>query len=230
MKGYQVFIKQLDLAVMRHPNFEIVEKNGEKFLQGELHIIDRNDEHWESYQLEIKRHPDFPYRFPKVFEVSNKIPKIADWHIYDDDQSCCIDVLPSEIIKCKDGLSLFDFIEKELTPYFFNQTHRMVEGHYVGGEYSHGIRGIYEFYAARLNTEDSVRKTLSLMAYIAAKPRPNRNNKCFCGSGKLFRHCHREAYDEIKSLGKDFLINQIYILYKWYVLQEMDQLRVIKTT
>lgn len=229
MDGYSIFINQLDQVIKRYPSFKIVEKNEEKFLQGKLQIVDRDDVYWDSYQLEIKQHPDFPYRFPKIFEISDKIPKIADWHINDDDHSCCIDVLPSEMIKCKDGLSLADFIEKELTPYFFNQTHRRVEGYYVGGEYSHGLLGVYEFYADRLKTGDNVRKTLSLMTFIATKPRPNRSNKCFCRSGELFRHCHMEAYDELKLLGKDFLINQINILYKWSGLQSMDQLRKRKS-
>lgn len=223
MDGYSIFIDQLVQVIEKYPNLGIAKKNDKKFLRGELQIIDKNDENWDSYELEIKHHPDFPKRFPKVYEISNKIPKIADWHIYED-QSCCIDVLPSEIIKCKDGLSLVDFIEKELTPYFFNQTHRRVEGYYVGGEYSHGNRGIYEFYADRLKTGDNVRKTLSLMIYIASNSRPNRSNKCFCGSGGLFRHCHREAYDELKILDKKRLENDLYLLYKWSGLMGLDRL------
>lgn len=224
MKGYNMFLHQLDQVIERYPSFTIVEREDEKFLRGELQIIDRNNKQWESYQLAIKHHPYFPYRFPRVFEISNKIPKIADWHI-NIDHSCCIDVSPSELIKCKNGLFLVDFIEKELIPYFFNQTHRRVKGYYVRGEYSHGLSGIYEFYANKLKTGDNFRKTLSLMLFIALNPRPNRRNKCFCGSGDLFRHCHRRAYDELKHLGKDFLLNEIRMLYKWSGLQGMDQLR-----
>ena len=174
--------------------------------------------------MEIIHHSDFPYRFPKVYEIGNKIPKIADWHI-NEDHSFCIDVFPSEIIKCKDGCSLIAFIEKELTPYLFNQTHRREEGHYVGGEYSHGLLGVYEFYADRLKTKNNVRKTLSLMTFIATQQRPKRSNRCFCDSGELFRNCHRKAYDELKLLGNFFLINDINNLYKWSGLHGMDQLR-----
>ena len=223
MVGHSIFTSQLDQVVERYSNLKIVEESEEKFLRGELQVIDKNGVFWESYQLEIKHHFDFPYRFPKVFEISNKIPKIADWHI-NGDQSFCIDVVPSEIIKCKDGLSLISFIEKELTPYLFNQTHRREEGYYVGGEYSHGLLGVYEFYANILQTENNVRKTLSLMTFIASQPRPNRSNRCFCGSGELFRHCHRKAYDELKILGKNILINEINKLYKWSGLHGMDQL------
>jgi hypothetical protein len=224
MADYNIFINQLDQVVERYSNFDIVEKSEEKYLQGELQIVDRNGVFWESYPLKIKHHPDFPYCFPRVFEISNKIPKIADWHI-NEDHSFCIDVVPSELIKCKDGISLIAFIENELTPYLFNQTHRREEGHYVGGEYSHGLLGIYEFYADRLKTEGNVRKTLSLMTFIATQPRPNRSNQCFCGSGELFRHCHRKPYDELKLLSIDFLIGQRNILYEWSGLKGMDQLR-----
>jgi len=224
MTGYNIFINQIDQVVERYSNFNIVEDSEEKYLQGELQVVDRSGVFWESYQLEIKHHPDFPYRFPKVFEISDKIPKIADWHI-NKDHSFCIDVDASEIIKCKDGLSLIEFIEKELTPYLFNQTHRKVQGHYVGGEYSHGLKGIYEFYSDSLKTGDNVRKTLSLMMFIATHSRPNRSNKCFCESGELFRHCHRKAYDELKVLGQKHLENDLQLLYQWSGLMGLDRLR-----
>lgn len=227
MDSYNIFVDQLDQVIEKYSRFEIVETEDKKFLRGELPIIDKNDERWESYQLEIKHHPEFPKRFPKVYEISNKIPKNADWHIYEDN-SCCVDVLPSEIIKCKDGLSLCDFIEKELLPYFFNQTHRQIEGYYVGGEYSHGLLGVYEFYADRLKTGDNIRKSLSLLIFIATQQRPNRSNKCFCGSGELFRHCHMNAYDELKCLRKDLLIEDIKDIYTWSGLKSIDRLHKAK--
>jgi hypothetical protein len=224
MDGHNKFIKQLDQVIKRYPGFKVVEKNEEKFLRGELQIVDKNEVFWESYLLEIKHHPDFPKRFPKVYELSDKIPKIADWHI-NSDHSFCMDIEPSEIIKCKSGLSLIDFIDKELIPYLFNQTYRKEEGYYAGGEYSHGLRGVYEFYVDRLKTGDDIRKTLSLLAYIASKPRPNRSNRCFCGSGELFRHCHRKAYDELKVLGQKYLENDLHLLYKWSGLMGLDRFK-----
>lgn len=223
-KGYSIFVDQLNQVIHRYPDFEISSKNGKEFLRGNLEIIDDEGKSWESFQVKIKYKEGFPYRFPKVFETSDRIPKIADWHIYKDG-SCCIDVLPSEIIKCRDGITIVDFIENELTPYLFNQAYRMVEGYYVNAGYSHGLMGIYEFFSSRLRTRKDVRKTLSLMHYIATKPRLNRSNKCFCGSNELFRKCHMQAYDELNKLDESFLLDQMELIYNRSGLQTENQLR-----
>lgn len=210
-ESYTTFVTQLNSVVQKYPHLEIVSENGEKLLRGNLDIVDENGRKWESYLMEIKYKEGFPYRYPKVYELSNKIPKIANWHIYKDG-SCCIDVPPSEIIKCKNGITVIGFIESELFPYLFNQTHRRVEGYYVNKGYSHGLIGIYEFYSGKLATGNKVRKTLELIYYIANNSRLNRSNKCFCGSGKLFRKCHMQAFDELKKLGKSYLLDHIQLI------------------
>jgi hypothetical protein len=95
-----------------------------------------------------------------------------------------------------------EFIAEEVLPYLFNQTHRKVEGYYVNGEYSHGLFGTYEFYAHLLGTGNNVELTMWLMRFIAGSDRPGRTSGCFCGSGRKFRSCHREAYDKLRILGK----------------------------
>ncbi|HKK44211.1 MAG TPA: hypothetical protein VJ964_01730 [Balneolaceae bacterium] len=223
-KGYSTFIDQLDPTAEKYPHLKIVSENGEKFLQGNLDIVDGEGKQWESYQVEIKYKKGFPYRFPKVFETSDKIPKIADWHIYND-ESCCIDVEPSEIIKCRDGITIIDFIDHELLPYLFNQTYRRVEGYYVNSGYSHGWVGVYEFYSEKLETDNDMRKTLALMHYIANNDRLNRSNKCFCGSDNLFRNCHMQAFDELKKLGRAFLLEQIKSLYELSGIKKYDRIK-----
>jgi hypothetical protein len=224
MKSYSIFVDQLNKVIEKYPAFEIKKEKDREFLLGELEVVDNNNTFWESYVLEIKYYPRFPYRFPKVFEVSGKIPKIADWHIYIDG-SCCIDVLPSEIIKCTDGITITGFIEDELIPYLFNQTHRKIEGYYTADEYSHGLMGIYEFFSSILRTESDIGKTLALMHYIATEPRLNRSNKCFCGSNELFRKCHMQAYDELSKLDKIFLLEQINTIYKQSGVGKLDRLK-----
>ncbi|SMO83719.1 ubiquitin-conjugating enzyme E2 [Fodinibius sediminis] len=223
-EGYSTFVDQSGSATDEYHNLKIVSENGEKFLRGNLDIVDEDGKEWEPFQVEIKYKEGFPYRFPKVLETSDRIPKIADWHIYKDG-SCCIDVLPSEIIKCRDGITVVGFIENELTPYLFNQTYRIEEGFYVNSGYAHGLMGIYEFFSSRLRTGKDVRKTLSLMHYIATKPRLNRSNKCFCGSNELFRKCHMKAYDELNKLDESFLLDQIELIYNRSGLKKENQLR-----
>ena len=100
---------------------------------------------------------------------------------------------------------MLDFKPDIITIYIFNQTHRRIEGYYVNGEYSHGAAGFLEFYSEELKTGNDMAKTVILIKYIANNTRPERTSKCFCGSEKKFRHCHREAFDKLKKIGDDQL-------------------------
>ncbi len=172
---------------------------------GELEVIDRNGKHWETYQVEIHPRDGFPFCFPFVFETSGKIPRIADWHVYEDTGSCCIAVEPEEHLICKDGLSLTTFVKSQVLPYFFNQTFRRVEGYYKNGEYAHGKMGIYQFYDEALRTNGDIKETIRLMVAIAETKKPGRTQLCFCGSKKKFRKCHRDSYQKLSGLGKEML-------------------------
>ncbi len=44
--------------------------------------------------------------------------------------------------------------------------------------------------------------------------RPERTAKCFCGSQKKFRHCHREAFDKLKMIGDNNLKVHGYMIGK----------------
>jgi hypothetical protein len=179
-------------------------------LAGDLDLIDDTGKLWETYQIEIHYAEGFPRRFPWLYEIGGKIPKIADWHVYEDTLTCCIKVEPAEIIRCLQGITITEYIKEEVLPYFFNQTHRKLEGYYVNGEYGHGLSGICQFYSEELNTGDDLKKMLRLMHFIATHERPDRTSMCFCGSRAKFRHCHRVSYDRLKSIGDDNLIQHTY--------------------
>lgn len=99
----------------------IVEENEERFLKGSLDIIDGTGKVWETFQLEIKGSESYPYAFPRLYETNNAFPKNADWHVYENDFSCCVDVPMSEKIICKNGLKVADYIKQYAIPYFANQ-------------------------------------------------------------------------------------------------------------
>lgn len=203
--GYHLFSEQLDEAIAKYPLLKRVILDGKEILKGSLEVRDKDGKHWEDYEIEIHATENFPNLFPWLFEVSDKIPKIADWHIYEDTFSCCLKILPEEILRCKQGITVTEYITEEVLPYLFNQTHRRTEGYYVNGEYAHGSMGIYQYYSSILRTGGNIRLTISLMQYIAANYRPYRTNLCFCGNGKKFRHCHRDSFDQLKQIGDGVL-------------------------
>ena len=215
MSGYDSFCDQIPDIEKYFDKFQkVLGEDRRYFIRGDLRIVDGTGKYWESFEVEIHCSVGFPFRFPAVFEVGNKIPRIADWHIYEDSHKCCIAVLPEEIIKCRNGISLIQFVEKEMLPYFFNQTHRRIEGYYVLGEYSHGVEGIFEFFDCELRCGKNPRKIISMIFQIADTERPAGSNNCFCGSGAKFRKCHRTAYDKLILLGQSQLRDFANLLAK----------------
>ena len=182
----------------------VVELDGEKILKGELDIVDANGKLWNTYQIEVKGSDSYPYSFPKLFETADAFPKIVDWHVYEfDDKSCCVDVTPNEIILCKDGLNVFEYIQRFAIPYLANQTFRIREGYYLFGEYSHGIFGRIEFYQSKLKARSPM-ELMQMFDLIIKGYNPDRTAHCpFCRKMK-FRKCHKNAFNEL-SIIKEFL-------------------------
>ena len=205
MRGYDIFLNEINEVTSKYPKLKKVDKDGHSYLSGELDIVDANGLHWDTYEVEIHCREGYPKRYPSLYEVGGKIPRIADWHIYEDTGSCCVNVLQEEIIRCKDGITLLQYIEEEVLPYLFNQTNRRVEGYYVNGEYSHGLIGEYEFYSRILKTGSDIRKTVEWLLFVAGGKKLSRTDVCFCGSNRKYRKCHRDAYDKLSILGEKYL-------------------------
>lgn len=214
MSSHDIFKSQLEEAQKQYPSLVEINIGGTPALKGIVSIVDRHGKHWDDYEIEIHCSERFPDEFPRLFETSGKIPRIGDWHVYEDTGSCCTKIPPEEILRCKKGITVTQYINEEVLPYLFNQTHRRVEGYYINGEYSHGGLGLLEYYSQKLNTKDDFMYTLNLLKFIAMNDQPNRTSICFCGSGSKFRHCHKEAFIELKSLGKDVLVSHYLTMMK----------------
>src|SRR5204863_3040780 len=170
--------------------------------------------HWEDFEIEIHCTDNFPNEFPRLFEISGKIPRIADWHVYEDTGSCCTKIPPEEMLRCQKGITVAEYMKEEVLPYFFNQTHRRVEGYYINGEYSHGMKGLFEYYSMELKTGNDYKLTLELIKFIALQDKPHRTSFCFCGQRKKFRHCHKGAFEKLKRLGLDMLNHHYNLIAK----------------
>lgn len=220
MKNVQ-FEKDIEVVPGIYNGLTIVETGGEKFLKGELPIVDANGKEWSKYQIEIKGSDSYPYSFPKLFETADAFPHNADWHVYEDDFSCCIDFPANAKILCKNGLHVTDFINNYAIPYFANQTFRIREGYYRYGEYSHGVFGKIEYYQGKLKAKNPA-ELLEMFRLILFDYNPPRTAECpFCHKVK-FRHCHRDIFRELQFVKEDlfhdgsqlFAFFQVYPDYK----------------
>lgn len=211
MKGYEIFVNQLPEVQKHYPKLLQVTLHDEIILRGLLSVIDREGKHWEDYEVEIHCTDNFPNSFPRLYEIGGKIPRIGDWHVYEDTGSCCVKILPEELLRCRNGITILEYIKEEVLPYLFNQTHRRVEGYYIAGEYMHGAWGLLQYYSNELKTGNDYKFTLELIKYIATHAKPIRTSMCFCGKKLKFRHCHKIAFEKLKAIGYDSLMNH----YLW---------------
>ena len=98
----ELFNEQLDSFFKEYPNFQKKTDLDYPYLKGILDIPDDEGIVAGSFSIEIHPTSDFPYAFPKLYEVGSEIPCEADWHKYPDG-SCCLTVRAKEKLICKTG-------------------------------------------------------------------------------------------------------------------------------
>lgn len=161
------------------------------YIHGELELKDENGLLVDSYFIKMQPTPEYPSCFPHVFETNGRIPVNIDWHIYTDGH-CCIKSIPEEIFICRKGITLHQFIQNEVVPYFFNQKYKELHGYFLN-ERSHGDKGNLEFFMDIFQTNDL--KTIKTAIELnISKKEYSKVAKCFCGSGRKYSKCHRKAF------------------------------------
>lgn len=212
LDSYDLFCEELNVVVQVFPNLSIKEKGDKKILKGILDIYNDNSVLVGNYLVEIHFKEGYPFRFPKLFEIGNEIPNEAEWHKYLDG-SCCLTVLPDEILKCKGKIGLIEFIKKYCCSFFANHIHRKKTGKYLNGYYSHGPKGFREFYVEMFKTEDTSLWIQYLKHVFVSKVfSTDRNSLCFCQSGSKFKHCHKLIFDSMWEIGKEQLYSDFKMI------------------
>jgi hypothetical protein len=191
--------KQQATSINHHfDSLSIVHAEGAFYITGTITIVDQKGSLWHTYSIEIHASKQFPYMFPIVFEIGGMIPRIADWHI-NIDGSCCLDNEFSQQIKCSKGLSLDEFISKELIPWLANQSYRRLTGHYINGEQGHGDIGRIEFFMRELAAPNLL-TCVEWLLILASNKFPPRQANCFCNSGYKWRNCHKSRFEKLAQI------------------------------
>ena len=191
-KGFANFKAEALNIHQQYPKLTYSEsEDGVSNIFGELELNDDEGGLIDSYFIRIQPTPDYPLRFPFVFETKGRIPVNIDWHVFPDGH-CCIKAIPEEIIICKHGITLLQFMTKQVVPYFFNQKYRELHGYFLN-ERSHGIKGSIEFFKDAFKT-DNLKTIAKSLLFIKNRNEPIRTAKCFCGSEEKYRKCHRETF------------------------------------
>jgi hypothetical protein len=206
MNSYHLFRQQITEAAITYPELKVSVRDGIELLSGTFRVIDDEGKEWNSFQIEIRFNPTFPYLFPELAEVGGKIPKISDWHI-NENGGCCITVPLLEVNSCKYGITVLQFIQNHVKPYLFNQAHRFEKGYYAHQEFAHGVYGILECYQELFNEKEleKVIGYLKTLKYIEF----GKKNACFCGRKAKFRKCHPEVFRLFKYIPGNFIDDEI---------------------
>lgn len=205
----EFFNKQIDSFIKEYPNFQKRTDLDHSYLKGILDIPDDDGNIAGCFSIEIHPSGNFPYSFPKLYEVGGEIPCEADWHKYSD-STCCLTVPANEKLICKDGITLVGFIKNIVIPYFAHQLHKKHTGEYMQ-EYSHGNKGIREFYED-LFRSDNLNVWMHCLKNVFGDWKFERNEKCYCNSGKKYKKCHLQIEEKVRIIGKEQIITDFKIM------------------
>ena len=134
--------------------------------------------------------PDFPNVEPLVWEVSSRVPRTAERHVFPKDGNCCLGVWEEWLI-CAPSRAVADFMRDPLQSYFESQTYFEMHGDWPYGQRSHGVQGVVEAFADVLGVAPQIAVIHDYLT-VLAREQPKGHHPCPCGSGRRLRHCHLE--------------------------------------
>jgi hypothetical protein len=196
--GYDLFDQEASGIKLRYPDLDKICRDDKSIIAGTLLLADSSHVLHDHYEIEIHGVPEYPFRFPRVFETGGRLPINVDWHVFETDGHCCFRTQPEELLACKKGVDLISFIEKEVKPYFFNQTFRNKFGYYLN-ERSHGTNGEIEFFFDLFRTKDLL-QVYKHLKFVLGRQQPSRTQDCYCGSKEKYRRCHRDSFQNLAQL------------------------------
>ena len=214
-RGYEIFKKEAELVQLEYPGLtlDVDDKDGAPCITGIIQLENDTGIIIDNYKVKIVAIPNYPTRFPHVFETGGRIPINIDWHVYPDDGHFCISSIPEEILTCREGIILPTFIKNHLEPYLFHQKYREDNGFFLH-ERPHGNKGNIQFFTDIFKTND-LGVIVKYLSFIKLRKEPNRVNLCFCESGEKYRKCHRQIYRRLSEFTNQELDSFISMILKY---------------
>lgn len=222
-RAFQLFIKEAELIQHEYTGLklEVDDINGVPYISGIIRLISKSDLFIDSYTIKIVPTKEYPLRFPWVYEIGGRIPNNIDWHVYPDDGHWCFSSIPEEILTCKAGINLGNFIENQVQPYLFNQKYRETYGFFLK-ERPHGNKGNVQFFMETFNTKDLTAIIKGLL-FIKQRNEPNRVSQCFCGAQRKYRKCHKETFRRLSAFNDQELDLFISLILKEQAREELNR-------
>ena len=192
--------EQINTILKKHPSLNFNSEEG--CFYGYVQI-DEDDK----YNLKIDINNTS--RFPRVYELDDRIPRKADRHV-NIDYSLCFTTKANELIQLKTKVKDLDlFFDLVLIPYLQNNSFYEINKFYKFGAYRHNdLVSTYETYKDILNIENfDLMSNLLHQVSKGVKIRPNET--CYCGSNLKIKKCknHEIGYRNLKKIEKERLLS-----------------------
>jgi len=202
-------IKEIEKVLKSFPS--ITYDGDRRVFYGHLNI-DEND----SYNIEVHL-PTMANKFPKVYELNERIPIKADRHTNKDGSLCFTTNTKEQLLAKTIIVTISDFFEKILIPYLQNNSYYEINGKYLFGEYDHDINiATLETYIDLLKIDDPNLILQIIVQRIKHKKKYRPNDYCYCGSKLKIPKCqsHEKSYKQFSKLSKKVLMRDFTLISK----------------
>ena len=198
-------------ANLKYPKLKLVWEEETFLCIGEVDVFDKENVYWDSFLIRITIPiKPYPYFFPNLFITDDRIPKEDDRHI-NPDLSCCVEVEQKQILRAKKGITILQFLDEYVIPYFADQLYYEKEDGWANGDYQHGIDGKIQYYSELTGTDD-LKEILYILKNLERINTIELYKPCFCKSGKKLKYCHKNELKILLNLPNDYLEKEIKLL------------------
>jgi len=198
----QILNKDIAATLENYPELQFIYNNNSNFLKGIYTVKDNYGIIQGEYEIAIVIPKMYPYEFPQLYELSQKItPRIDDRHI-DKHGLACVEIEQNIILRAKKGITIKEFIEQYVHRYLCWQLRYDVGDRDSLEEWAHYDKGILQFYRANFKINDTT-TIIKILKTLIDNRLPKRNEACLCNSNKKYKACHEILINRIIDLGRD---------------------------
>lgn len=167
----------------------------------------------EAFAVDVVLSGDSPRDLPSVWEVGERIARVADpHHVNVADGSLCVVLHEAFWFNHPEGLSLAEYLEGPLRRHLSGQAMVLRGMPWPVGEWEHGGHGRIQFYRELFGVSE-VAQLRDFFELIGAE-RVKGHWTCPCGSGKKLRYCHAEQVYGVRDRLPPVLLEPFRAMYR----------------
>jgi len=193
-ENIDLYLEQFKELRKYYPNLRDQMESENLFLRGEVCFKEDFETRFfidDCYLVEIGFPADYPYSLPYVKEIGGKIESSYPHLINNGSQTLCLGINVEIYQRFNERKTILHFVYNLLIPALYAHAYwkkkRVMP---PWGDRSHGIPGIFLFYAELFKSID-IRLILTLLR-IVIDGNYRGDSQCPCGSQKTLNECHGE--------------------------------------